>query len=211
MTRATGADRLADELRQQVLSGALGPDTPMREEALSEQHGLSRHTVRRALERLVAERLLVSQPYRGVRVTSFEDADVVEMQQLRSALESEAVRLLRVEHGESWPEAVLTPLARAADALATSTPVEHAHAEFHRLLVASAGSRRIAEAYDALDAEMLLFMRQLRFRYDASALCAEHVAYLADVQRVGAPAVRAHLERSTATLLASRISAPLGP
>ncbi|MFI5427711.1 GntR family transcriptional regulator [Aeromicrobium sp. UC242_57] len=43
----------------------LAPDTPMREEALSHEHGLSRHTVRRALERLVAQRLLVSRAVPG--------------------------------------------------------------------------------------------------------------------------------------------------
>lgn len=204
MTRLTGADRLADELRRQVLSGTLPPDAPMREEALSAEHSLSRHTVRRALERLVAERLLISEPYRGVRVTSFSDTDVIAMQQLRSALESEAVRLIRAAHGDTWPSALLTPLTAAAECLATAEPVEGAHAEFHRLLVASAGSRRITEAYDALDAEMLLFMRQLRFRYDARALCTEHRAYLSDVQRTGEQAVRAHLEHSTAVLLANR-------
>lgn len=204
MTRLTGADRLAEELRRRVLSGELPPDTPMREEAISAEHGLSRHTVRRALERLVAERLLVSEPYRGVRVTSFSDDDVIAMQQLRSALESEAVRLIRAAHGEAWPSALLDPLTAAAENLAMAEPVEGAHAEFHRLLVASAGSRRIAEAYAALDAEMLLFLRQLRFRYDATALCAEHTAYLSDVQRAGEQAVRAHLEHSTAVLLANR-------
>lgn len=204
VSRVTGADRLADDLRRKVLSGDLAADTPMREEALSEEHRLSRHTVRRALERLVAERLLVSEPYRGVRVSSFAADDVIAMQQLRSALESEAVRLIRAEHGDAWPDAVLAPLVVASERLATEVPVEQAHAEFHRLLVATAGSVRITEAYAALDAEILLLMRQLRVSYDATALCAEHTAYLADVQRVGEQAVREHLERSTALLLATR-------
>lgn len=200
----TGADRLVDVLRSEVLSGRLAPDTPMREEALSREHGLSRHTVRRALERLVAERLLVSQPYRGVRVTSFSDADVIAMQQLRSALESEAVRLIRVEHGDDWPDHVLDPLTASVARLGTSSQVEQAHAKFHRGLVAAAESPRITEAYEALDAQMLLFLRQLRFHYDAHALCVEHETYLQDVRRLGEPAVRTHLEHSTAVLLEAR-------
>lgn len=200
----TGADRLADELRRQVLSGRLAPDTPMREEALSREHGLSRHTVRRALERLVAERLLVSQPFRGVRVTSFSDADVVAMQQLRSALESEAVRLIRVEHGDAWPDDLVAPLAESVARLGTASSVEQAHADFHRRLVAAAGSPRITEAYEALDTQMLLFLRQLRFHYDAQSLCVEHDAYLQDVRQFGEAAVRTHLEQSTAVLLAAR-------
>lgn len=204
--RSTGAELLVDELRERVLSGDLPPGAPLREESIAAEHQLSRHTVRRALERLVAERLLVSEPFRGVRVTSFADADVVALQQLRAALECEAVRLIRTEHGDAWPPGIAAPLSAAVKRLevaGTGGP-EEAHAAFHRLLVASAGSVRITEAYQRLDTEMLLFLRQLRFHYDPHTLCVEHARYLADVQRLGEPAVRAHLEHSTAMLLEAR-------
>lgn len=202
--RTTGADRLAAELRRRVLSGELEPGAPMREEALAEAYDLSRHTVRRSLERLVAERLLVSEAYRGVRVTSFSDADVVALQQLRTALESEAVRLLRAAHGDSWPDELLAPLVSAADLMGTDPSPEQAHSIFHRALVAAAGSPRITEAYERLDTEMLLFLNQLRSQYDGAQLCTEHRDYLAGVQRLGEEAVRQHLTRATARLLESR-------
>ncbi len=202
--RVTGADRLADELRLRVLSGELAPGSPLREEALAEEYDMSRHTVRRALERLVAQRLLVSEAFRGVRVTSFKDADVIALQQLRTALESEAIRLIRAEHGGSWPEELLTPLVAAAERLRTDPSPEQAHSEFHRALVASAASPRITEAYERLDTEMLLFLRQLRSQYDGALLCAEHHAYLTDVQRTGEAAVRQHLAHATTMLLESR-------
>ncbi len=204
MSRSTGADRLAESLRSRVLSGELAPDQPLREEAIALEHGLSRHTVRRALERLVADRLLVSEPYRGVRVTSFSDDDVVALQQLRSALECEAVRLVRARHGDVWPDDVVGPLVESARRLATAPAVEEAHAAFHRELVAAAGSPRITEAYARLDTEMLLFLRQLRFHYDAPTLCTEHEEYLGAVQSGGEAAVRVHLDRSTELLLAAR-------
>ncbi|KQV75910.1 hypothetical protein ASC61_13325 [Aeromicrobium sp. Root344] len=202
--RATGADRLAAELRQRVLSGDLEPGAPLREEALADEYALSRHTVRRALERLVAERLLVSEAYRGVRVTSFSDADILALQQLRAALESEAVRLIRADHGDSWPAELVTPLLDAADRMAADASPEHAHSAFHRALVAAAGSPRITEAYERLDTEMLLFLRQLRSAYDGAQLCTEHRDYVADVQRRGEDAVRRHLADSTAMLLSLR-------
>jgi DNA-binding GntR family transcriptional regulator len=203
-SRPTGADRLADELRRRVLSGKLEPGEPLREEALAQEYQLSRHTVRRSLERLVADRLLVSEPYRGVRVTSFSQADIVAVQQLRAALESEAVRLVREEHGDDWPDDLLAPLAAAADRLGSDPELEQAHSAFHRALVTAAGSPRITEAYERLDTEMLLLLRQLRFHYDAALLCAEHRDYLADVQRAGEEAVRRHLAHSTAMLLSPR-------
>jgi DNA-binding GntR family transcriptional regulator len=203
--RVTGADRLADELRQRVLSGELEPGAPLREEALAEEYDLSRHTVRRSLERLVAERLLVSEAYRGVRVTSFSDEDVVALQQLRTALESEAVRLIRAAHGDSWPDDLLAPLIAAVELLGVDPAPEQAHSAFHRALVATAGSPRITEAYERLDAEMLLFLRQLRSQYDGALLCSEHRDYLADVQRIGEEAVRRHLAHATTMLLESRL------
>ena len=171
---------------------------------MAEEFELSRHTVRRALERLAAERLLVSEAYRGVRVTSFSDADVIALQQLRTALESEAVRLIRASHGDSWPTDLLAPLVSAVDRLSTDPTPEQAHSVFHRALVASAGSPRITEAYERLDAEMLLFLRQLRSEYDGALLCREHHDYLAEVQRVGEDAVRQHLAHATTVLLESR-------
>ena len=204
--RATGADRLANELRLRVLSGELQPGAPMREEALAEEFDLSRHTVRRALERLVAQRLLVSEAYRGVRVTTFTDADVVALQQLRTALESEAVRLIRAGHGDSWPDELLAPLVSAAERLRTDPSPEQAHSAFHRALVAAAESSRITDAYERLDTEMLLFLRQLRSQYDGALLCAEHHDYLAGVQRTGEEAVRHHLANATTMLLELRNS-----
>ena len=63
----TTVDRVAGLVRAEILSGVLAPDTPLREEAAAEQFGVSRHTVRAAFQRLVAEHraLLEELPTRG--------------------------------------------------------------------------------------------------------------------------------------------------
>lgn len=205
----TATARLTDQLRRQVLTAELGPGHPLREEDLAAATGASRHTVRAALARLADERLVVAEPYRGVRVTGFTAADVVALQQLRGALEGEAVRLLQRAHGAAWPAEVLAP-ARAAVAALAALPgddwpvVATAHAAVHTALVAAAGSPRITEAYTRLHSEVLLLLVHVRPAYDVAALAAEHDGYLDAVQRHGADAVRAHLEHSTAVLLAGR-------
>jgi DNA-binding GntR family transcriptional regulator len=184
----------------------------MREEALAQEFGLSRHTVRRALQRLAAERLVTSEPYRGVRVTELDDQHLRAMQQLRCALESEAVRLLRLRHGEgSWPPHVTGPLLdaiddieRCSEATGDSFAAERAHSRFHRALVAEADSPRITEAYESLDTELLMFLRQLRRIYSPGALAHEHRAYLEDLRSRGEVAVRQHLEHSTRLLITGR-------
>ena len=89
----TAVERATAMLRDEILSGRLGPDDPLREESLASRLGVSRHTIRAAFQRLVTERLAVAEPYRGVRVTSFDDAQLTALQQLRAALEVEAVRI----------------------------------------------------------------------------------------------------------------------
>ena len=59
-TRATAAEQLAHDLRHDVLTGALPPGQPLREEDLAAATGHSRHTVRTALALLVAGRLAVA-------------------------------------------------------------------------------------------------------------------------------------------------------
>ncbi|WP_139983455.1 GntR family transcriptional regulator [Nocardioides litoris] len=210
--RATAPALLADLLRDEVLSGRLGPGTPLREEDIATRTGHARHTVRAALARLVDERVAVSEPYRGVRVTAFDDADVVALQQLRGALESEAVRLLGGQHGPRWPRAVLAPVREALDALAAEPDddwpaVARAHASVHRTLVAAAGSPRITAAHDRLDAELLLVLVQVRPAYTVAGLVREHRSYLAAVQRDGPDAVRRHLAHSTRLILDARAGA----
>lgn len=201
----TEAARLADDLRDRILSGELAAGTPLREQSLALSTGLSRHTVRTALARLTTERLVVQEPYRGIRVTSFTAEDVKALQQLRCALEAEAVRLTRERHGRTWPDEVTAPVEKAMielENVARSHPddwpvVAAAHAAVHRAIVATAGSPRIQDAYARLDSEMLLLLVNLRPTYSAEEVVNDHRAYLHQVQADGEAAVRNHLDHGT--------------
>lgn len=208
----TTAAALADDLRRRILSGDPGPGAPLREEGLARAHGVSRHTVRSALAVLAAERLVVVEPYRGARVASLDDAALVALQELRGALEAEAVRLLRERHGEAWPAAVLAPVEAALARLERADGADpgdwpetaRAHAAVHRALVSAAGSPRITEAYERLDSEILLLLLHVRPHYPRGSLTAEHRAYVAATRRRGEAEVRAHLAHSTALIVEAR-------
>ncbi|GAA4377175.1 GntR family transcriptional regulator [Agromyces bauzanensis] len=218
----TAVDRVTDVVRSEILSGTLAADEPLREEAASERLGVSRHTVRAAFQRLVAERLAVAAPYRGVRVASFDRETIIALQQLRAALEVEAVRIAGERYGSAWPDAVLAPARYALDRMAALggagfetgaahppqpaaeidwLEAERIHAEFHGALVAASGSPRIIEAHGALGSELLLFLLHVRPHYTLDTLVAEHRALLHEVQTRGPDAIREHLEHSTALLL----------
>lgn len=226
----TVVERVAASVRTDILSGALAPGTPLREESAAADHGVSRHTVRAAFQRLVTERLAVAEPYRGVRVTSFDRAEIIALQELRAALEVEAVRIAGVRFGGAWPDSALDParaalermaqLAASAAAASASASddaaadgvdedpgnldwleVERLHAEFHRALVVASASPRIIDAHDALGSELLLFVLHIRPHYSLTGLVDEHRALLLELPARGPDAVREHLEHSTALLV----------
>lgn len=198
------ADVLADALRARILSGELAPGTPLREEELSAAHGVSRHTARTALAALTAERLATAEPYRGVRVSLLDDDALIALQQLRCALETEAVRIVR-ERGIHPPgvDDALDDLDRAETAQDWPATLD-AHARVHLALVDAAGSPRIAEEYRRLDGEMHLLLTHVRPAYAPGALTREHRAYVVEALRDPERAVRAHLAHSTRAILDGR-------
>lgn len=198
------ADILADAIRTAILSGDLAPGTPLREEELSTTHGVSRHTARTALARLTAEHLATAEPYRGVRVSLLDDDALVALQQLRCALETEALRIVR-QGGIHPPDvdAALDDLAAAEDSDDWPATLD-AHARVHRALVEAAGSPRIAKEYRRLDSEMHLLLTHVRPAYAPGALTAEHRAYVEMALVDPEHAVRAHLEHSTRAILEGR-------
>ncbi|WP_308798380.1 GntR family transcriptional regulator [Agromyces silvae] len=209
LVRLTVVDRVADLLRDEILSGRIPLGVALREEQIADGVGASRHTVRTAFNRLAAERILVALPYRGVRVAELDPAQILEMQQLRAALESEAVRIANARFGSGWPPAVTAPAKQALTRLARLAAadsddwlaVERAHADFHAALVSASGNARIVEAHEALKSELLLFLLHVRPHYSLTELVDEHRALLTDVQQRGADAVHEHLAHSTALLL----------
>jgi DNA-binding GntR family transcriptional regulator len=201
----TEAARLADDLRDRILSGELAAGTPLREQAIASDENLSRHTVRTALALLTAERLVIQEPYRGIRVTSFTAEDVRGLYELRCALEAEAVRLTCARNGQDWPEDVTAPV-RAAVAELEATALEHpgdwpvvaaAHAGVHRAIVATANSPRLQEAYARLESEMLLLLVNLGPTYSAEEVANDHRDYLREIQADGDDAVRRHLDHGS--------------
>jgi len=205
-TPPTAVSALAHELRELILDARLAPGLPLREEALVEQYRVNRHTVRAALQQLASQRLVTFVPYRGARVREFDDHDITALMEYRTALEGEAVALLRARQGTGIPDAVLAANAHLR-AVCEKSPDDHrsieiAHAALHHALVAAAGSARITEAHAGLESELLLFLNQLRPLLPADEMADQHDRFLADVHSRGEQAVREHLAFSAGQLIA---------
>ncbi|MGV2052416.1 GntR family transcriptional regulator [Agrobacterium sp. 22-209-1] len=92
-TRRPAPELVRDGLRTAIFSGELTEGTQLRQDQLAEQYGTSRIPVREALRQLEAEGLVRIEPNRGAVVTSLSLDDVLEMLDIRIALECHALRL----------------------------------------------------------------------------------------------------------------------
>ena len=81
------------QLKADILDGTLRPGDPLGEVDLATRIGVSRTPVREALQRLAMEGLVTWVPGRGAFVSGLSVPDIVELFQLREALESHSARL----------------------------------------------------------------------------------------------------------------------
>jgi DNA-binding GntR family transcriptional regulator len=156
------ADRAARALREQVAEGALSCGTRLPEERLSASLGVSRNTLREALSQLVAERILVRAPHRGVVVATPGADDVRDVYRVRLLVEPGVCRDTTA-HSPGGLAAVRAAVTegRAAAAAEDWPGVAGANQHFHRGLVALAGSPRLDAQMELLLAEMRLFFQRM--------------------------------------------------
>lgn len=159
---STSADRAARVVREQVVEGHLRSGTRLPEERLAGALGVSRNTLREALSQLVAERILVREPHRGVVVATPDADDVEDVYRVRRLVEPAALA-----HGAAHtPDRVAAVAAAVTEGRAGLDrgdwdAVASANQHFHRAVVALAGSPRLDAQMNLLLAEMRLFFHSM--------------------------------------------------
>jgi DNA-binding GntR family transcriptional regulator len=200
--RRSTTDQVLHELRAAIVAGRIPPREPLPEVALAHTFGTGRSAIREALRTLVQEGLVVSELNRGAYVKQLSTEDVIDVYRARTAIEVAAVHV--AQERAKAPD--LTAL-RAAQARIVATcragngdespsrELIAADIDFHRDLVALAGSPRLSRAHEPLAAEsqMLLNWHPV---YSVSDYASEHQELLDALQDEAADAgeaVRAHL------------------
>jgi len=204
LPRVSAVDALVLVLRGRILDGELEPGQRLVERELVERYDVARHTLRAALRALAAEGLVVIEPNRGARVASLDPAALHDLFTLRLALEREAAALALEANDGHLPRAVHEAAERldavAARRRASWADVAEAHNDVHRALVHAGGAPRIARAYDALEAEMRLFVTQLRPAWTRARLGPDHLRLLAEIERDGPDVLREHMAEAERAL-----------
>ena len=90
----TTAQMIADQLREQIIQGAIRPGQQINESLLARQLNMSRGPLREALQRLCQEGILISRRNYGVFVLEVKTHDLREIYEVRESVESAAASRL---------------------------------------------------------------------------------------------------------------------
>ena len=150
-----------EELKIQILTGAIVPGTRMMEVDLAEEMGVSRTPIREAIRKLEKEGLVTIEPRRGAYASMISTQDMVEILEVRQDLEGlaayfAATRMTPVEMEE------LKELAdHYNDAVKAGSMQDMIRydTQFHRLIVDSCNNKILVSMVEQLQ-ELVL-----RFRY----------------------------------------------
>lgn len=176
--RDTFASIVTDRLRTSIVDGSLAPPgSQLSEVELANRFGVSRGPVREALQRLVQEGLLLSEPHRGVFIPVLTDEDFLDIYLAREALESAAVRTIvandnAAEAARSLDQHV-TAMERA-EAQGDWAAVGNSDLEFHVALVDASGSQRLRRMFSTVISETRLCLGVLTAGEARSDLVQEH-------------------------------------
>lgn len=136
------------KLRDQILSGELGPGERLIEEQICQRFLISRAPLRESLRLLIQQGLVEHLPRRGARVATWSDVDIAQLFEVRALLERHAVTTalpLPVADGADPLAAVRERLEqmRSAQDAGDELAKDDAHRAFHAAIVALAGNRQL--------------------------------------------------------------------
>jgi DNA-binding GntR family transcriptional regulator len=185
MLARTLPTQVADHVRERILSGELTPGERIVEAELAEELGVSRHTLRSALQTLTFEGLLEQSQFKSTHVARPTARDVYETYTLRNALEAMACRLAASQPRDMAAVDAAVARMRAAAAADDVAAMKAADFDFHTAVVALAGHARLRAHYGTLHVQTRLYLNLLTAAdYPLEQIAAIH-ADLADAIRSG--------------------------
>jgi len=155
--RKTVQQELVEKLRHAILSGIFLPGNRLVESDLCNSFGVSRPSLREALRRLQAERLIEIVPNRGPQVPVLSWRDAEEIYEVRELLEGEAAsRCALLISGDDLGalRASLEAFRRASRASGTASELISTTSDFFAIILRNCGNKIIEETLTGLKARV---------------------------------------------------------
>lgn len=154
------ADPVYHALKSAIIAGELAPGEPLRQDEIARQHGISKIPVREALLRLEVDGFVLFRKNKGAIVRELSAQDVLNLMDIREALECKALEL-------AVPNMIESDLAAAReviDAYGRERTVEawsRLNLRFHQILYEPCGNPPLLQMIDDTRARIGPMMRLL--------------------------------------------------
>jgi DNA-binding GntR family transcriptional regulator len=208
LQRSSTADEVVALLRARIVSGELPPGTQLREVQLARDIGISRPTLREALQGLRQEGLVRHEPHRGMFVATLGAAEIHDIYTVRRVIEGPGARAAHRADAADLRN-VEVAFQRLAELEGDDDgKVIEADLRFHQSIVALLDSPRLHATFDSVVAALrpcltLLTIERASVVHPESVLQHRKIAdaILARQGRAAERLVTAHIEANEAMLL----------
>lgn len=194
-------DQLADQLVIMIATGELKPGQRVFEKKICEMKGVSRIPVREALRLLQAQGIVRTEPNRGTYVTEYTSDEMLEMLEMRLAVERIALRRILQR---KTPKALITSrlsvaleAMRRAAALRDPLALCQADLWFHDCIIDLAASPVLEPTWRLLSRGVMVFLmrEQADTAAELVAWITEHEELLAALESDATTTLDEHIER----------------
>lgn len=186
-------------LRRAIINQEHPAGSVITESAVAATYGVARPTAKAAINRLGDERLVIQEPHRSARVTRFDATSVHDLYCARALVEEAALRDVARLGVVSERALDLQEQMRALASRSHLAPYAHEDIGFHRALVVSSGSPRLARMHEQLISEVELCMGRLQHFHllHVDEIVREHDAIIDAIQlrdvELTAARIKAHI------------------
>jgi DNA-binding GntR family transcriptional regulator len=150
-----------DELERLIFVGELPPSSRISEQAVAERLGVSRGPVREAFRALTEAGLLVAERNRGVVVREIGMQELLDLYEVRAALEGEVAAAAMSQLGEAGLrelEGIVGEMARLAEA-GDAEAFFPLNVSFDAVLLECCPNRKLVEVYHSVTRQIKLVRR----------------------------------------------------
>lgn len=171
----TLSERAANLVEQDIIAGHLAPGARLGIVDLVHRYEIGATPLREGLSRLVSRGLIVGIGQRGFRVADVSREDLLDITQMRTVIEIEALRLAILHGDDAWEAGIISALhqmrrhiQRTGNAFREGAPdFDRLHKAFHTALLAACGSRRLLTAHSDLYDQAYRYRRVMMRSFDS--------------------------------------------
>ncbi|BFM07961.1 GntR family transcriptional regulator [Halioxenophilus aromaticivorans] len=163
-TENTLGSHITETLRNAIVCGEIKPGTKLSEPKLAKEYSISRGPLREAIRRLESMKLVKYVPRGGVRVTTLELPQVIEIYHIREALEGKAAALAARNITDEGVDKLKHLLDLAQKHMATSGGAylqADVDIDFHYQVIQSSGNQMLIHT---LCEELYYLIRMYRYQ-----------------------------------------------